>query len=83
MKGKIGETGIMDVKISSYNVHSCVGNDGIYSVDRIASVVRDGNADIVCLQEIEVLNDIAIQTRVWSVRHNEPNIMYFHPLYGV
>jgi len=61
----------MDVKITSYNVHSCVGNDGIYSVDRIANVIRYGCADIVCLQEIEVVNDIPIQTRIWSTLHND------------
>jgi len=61
----------MDVKISSYNVHSCVGNDGIYSVNRVASVIRDGCADIICVQEIEVVNDIPIQTRIWSVLHND------------
>ena len=44
----------MDLKVSSYNVHSCVGNDGIYSVNRIAKVIRDGGADIVCLQEAEL-----------------------------
>lgn len=60
----------MDVKISSYNVHSCVGNDGIYSVDRVAQVVQDGGTDIICLQEIEV-NDSLLQNRVWSKLHND------------
>jgi len=60
----------MDIKISSYNVHSYVGNDGKYSANRLARVIRNGNADIVCLQEIEV-NDIPIQTRLWSVLHSD------------
>ena len=60
----------MDLKVSSYNVHSCVGNDGMYSVDRMASVVRDGGNDIICLQEIEV-NDSLLQNRVWSKLHND------------
>lgn len=68
-----------DVKISSYNIHSCVGTDGIYSVDRVARVIRCGGADIVCLQEVEV-NDLSMQTRIgtdlsmqqtriWSSQH--------------
>ena len=59
-----------DVKISSYNIHSCVGTDGIYSVDRIARVVREGGADIVCLQEVEV-NDLIMRTRIWSSHHSD------------
>jgi len=47
-----------------------VGNDGKYSANRLARVIRNGNADIVCLQEIEV-NDIPIQTRLWSVLHSD------------
>ena len=60
----------MDIKISSYNVHSCVGNDGGYSVDRVARVIRDGCADIECIQEIEV-NDSLLQNRVWSKLHDD------------
>jgi endonuclease/exonuclease/phosphatase family metal-dependent hydrolase len=37
----------------TYNVHSCVGEDGVYDVERVASVVRSTGASIVCLQEIE------------------------------
>ena len=65
------------VKVVGYNIHSCVGNDGFYSVERISSVVRRLDAEIVCLQEVEA-NDILPgrpslptrrRTRVWSGCH--------------
>jgi endonuclease/exonuclease/phosphatase family metal-dependent hydrolase len=37
----------------SYNVHSCVGTDGVFAPDRIADVLRDLDADFVALQEVE------------------------------
>ena len=59
----------------TYNIHSCVGSDGVYSVDRIAAVVKEANADIVCLQEVEVnANDSKQEpttTRVWSKPHQD------------
>lgn len=65
-----------DVKISSYNIHSCVGTDGKYSVERVTRVIRDGGASIICIQETEV-NDIYLQNRVWSSTHgdNQPSII--------
>ena len=60
-----------DVKISSYNIHSCVGTDGIYSLERVAKVISHGGAhNIVCLQEVEV-NDLSMQTRIWSKPHSD------------
>ena len=38
----------------SYNVHSCVGNDGKLSVERIAEVIDSCSAHVVCLQELDV-----------------------------
>lgn len=40
----------------TYNVHRCVGTDGQASTDRIAEVIASQNADIVCLQELDVSN---------------------------
>ncbi|KAL7537724.1 hypothetical protein ACHAXR_008019 [Thalassiosira sp. AJA248-18] len=61
-----------NVKVSSYNIHSCVGSDGIYSLERVARVIREGDALIVCLQEVEVNpTTTAIKTRIWSSHHND------------
>jgi endonuclease/exonuclease/phosphatase family metal-dependent hydrolase len=41
------------LRIVSYNVHSCIGTDGVFSPQRIAAVLADLDADIVALQEVE------------------------------
>lgn len=41
-------------RILTYNVHRCVGADGILDVDRIADVIAAQAPDIVALQEIDV-----------------------------
>jgi endonuclease/exonuclease/phosphatase family metal-dependent hydrolase len=46
------EEGGRVVTLLSYNVHSCVGLDGRPDADRIASIIRKLNPDVVGLQEI-------------------------------
>lgn len=56
------------IKAVSYNVHSCVGADGRYSIERIARSLGCQNPDIVCLQEVEA-NGCLQKTRLWSETH--------------
>lgn len=70
------------LKITSYNVHSCIGSDGIYSMDRIAGVLLQSSAHIICLQEIEV-NDNATQTRIWSTLHCDDQPSYIASKLGM
>jgi len=46
------DTGLL--KVMTYNVHSCVGMDGIASVSRIARVIARYRPDVVALQELDV-----------------------------
>jgi endonuclease/exonuclease/phosphatase family metal-dependent hydrolase len=39
--------------VASYNIHCCVGRDGLVVPDRIAAVIRELDADVVALQEVE------------------------------
>lgn len=39
--------------VASYNVHKCVGVDNIFDPERVASVIREIDADIVALQEAD------------------------------
>jgi endonuclease/exonuclease/phosphatase family metal-dependent hydrolase len=39
--------------IASYNIHGCIGTDGLYDPSRIVSVMKDLNADVYCLQEVD------------------------------
>jgi endonuclease/exonuclease/phosphatase family metal-dependent hydrolase len=41
------------ITIASYNVHKCVGTDGRFDPQRVADVVRELDADIIALQEVD------------------------------
>ena len=43
------------LRLMTYNVHRCIGNDGHQSVDRIVRVIRSARPDVVALQELDVL----------------------------
>ena len=40
-------------RIASYNVHACVGTDGVFAPARIADVLAGLDADVIALQEVE------------------------------
>jgi len=40
------------IRVVSYNIHKCRGLDRRISPERIASIIRELNADAVALQEI-------------------------------
>ncbi len=40
------------LRIATYNIHRCVGCDGMESPERIAAVLRRMDADVVALQEV-------------------------------
>lgn len=45
------------MNLATYNIHRCVGRDGRRDPDRICAVVRECNADVVALQEVESMRD--------------------------
>lgn len=42
----------MELRITTYNIHRCVGCDGVEAPERIAAVLRDIKADVAALQEV-------------------------------
>ena len=40
-------------RVVSYNVHSCVGTDGVFAPARIADILGALHADFIALQEVE------------------------------
>ncbi|MEJ1158696.1 endonuclease/exonuclease/phosphatase family protein [Prosthecomicrobium sp. N25] len=42
------------VRIATWNVHSCIGTDGVLSPRRIAEVIAETGAEVVALQELDV-----------------------------
>jgi endonuclease/exonuclease/phosphatase family metal-dependent hydrolase len=49
------------VSVVTYNIHTCVGVDRRYDPSRISAVLREIDADIACLQEVDA--------RRWSGRY--------------
>lgn len=43
----------MKLTFASYNIHKAVGTDGRRDADRIITVLREVNADIIALQEVD------------------------------
>ncbi len=43
----------MKLVVATYNVHGCIGSDGRYSRERILNVLKELQADIIALQEID------------------------------
>jgi endonuclease/exonuclease/phosphatase family metal-dependent hydrolase len=42
-----------ELVIASYNIHKCVGTDGIFDPGRIAAVIAELDADVVAIQEAD------------------------------
>ncbi len=45
----------MIVNVLTYNIHSGIGTDGQFNLERIGEVIRSSNADIVGLNEVDCL----------------------------
>ncbi len=43
----------LTISVASYNVHKCVGTDGVFDPNRILEVVLELDADIIALQEAD------------------------------
>jgi len=41
------------LKLATWNLHRCIGGDGVQSVERCAAVLQEIDADLVALQEVE------------------------------
>lgn len=40
------------LRLASYNIHGCVGRDGVFAPERIARVIDEIGADVIALQEV-------------------------------
>ncbi len=47
----------MNLTLASYNIHRCYGRDGHYEPQRIRRVLRDLDAQVIALQEVELLHE--------------------------
>jgi endonuclease/exonuclease/phosphatase family metal-dependent hydrolase len=69
----------------TYNVHRCLGVDGVLSPERIAEVLAECNADVIALQELDVgraRSDRVDQAH--AIAHAlEMGSVHFHPAWQV
>ncbi|WP_254901289.1 endonuclease/exonuclease/phosphatase family protein [Tuberibacillus sp. Marseille-P3662] len=63
-QGKTAPGRQVNVKVMTYNIHTGIGTDGDYNIDRIANTIQQSGADIIGLQEVDVN---------WSDRSNFQN----------
>lgn len=45
-------------RVASYNIHRCYGRDGRYDPSRIKQVLLQTGADVIGLQEVELLHEV-------------------------
>ena len=62
-----------NLKVTTYNIHSCVGSDWKYSVERVAQTISASQPDVVALQEVDV-NHVLQKTRLWSSTHDHDQV---------
>src|SRR4051812_23604100 len=49
--------------VATYNIHRCYGPDGIYEPRRVAEVLKEINADLVGLQEVDATLSVSRNDR--------------------
>jgi endonuclease/exonuclease/phosphatase family metal-dependent hydrolase len=59
-------TEISGIRVVTYNIHTCIGTDGRYDPARVAAVLREIDADIACLQEVDARRRIERQADQWA-----------------
>lgn len=47
----------MSLVVASYNIHRCYGRDGRHDPERIKKVLQEIDADVIALQEVELLHE--------------------------
>jgi endonuclease/exonuclease/phosphatase family metal-dependent hydrolase len=50
---RAGAAHLGDLVVATFNVHGCIGRDGVCRPDRTAAVLRDLGADVIALQEVD------------------------------
>ena len=57
------------LKLATYNIHRCIGADGLALPERILSVLNEMNADVIALQEVELHHEPALNLLAYLARH--------------
>ncbi len=72
------------LRVLTYNVHACVGMDGQLSPERIARVISQTGANIICLQELDVFRERSgnLDQAHEIAKHLEMEF-HFHPAWHI
>jgi len=62
----IGSSDGLSVRVVTYNIHTCVGVDGRYDPARVAAVLREIDAEIACLQEVDARRGTGRHADQWA-----------------
>jgi len=77
----------MCLVLASYNIHGCYGADGSFDPARIRRVLRQLNAQVIALQEVELINEVPglleffCEHGPWQAIHG-PTLLRDSGLYG-
>ena len=55
----------MQLTFATYNIHRCVGRDGRYDPSRIRDVIRELDADVIAVQEIDAPDRHGLELAHW------------------
>lgn len=61
-----GAAVVPPVRVVTYNIHTCVGVDRRYDPARIVAILREIDADIACLQEVDARRGIERHAEQWA-----------------
>lgn len=70
------------LRVLSYNVHSCIGTDGILSAERIARVIAKADPDVVALQELDSGRRIKGEDQASAIAKELEMHFHFHSVCG-
>ncbi|MCG0063312.1 endonuclease/exonuclease/phosphatase family protein [Streptomyces tricolor] len=73
------------LRVATYNIHAGAGQDNVFDLDRTAAAIRDLDADVIGLQEVDVhwgaRSDFADEARELAGRLRMR--VYFAPIYDL
>ena len=62
---------VMRLGLATYNIHSCVGGDGRYDPGRILGVLKELDADIIALQEVDSREHRGLELMHWLAQETD------------
>ena len=73
-----------NVRVLTYNIHACVGMDGELAPERIARVLSQTGADVICLQELDVNRKRSgHQDQARQIAESLDMNFHFHPAWHI